>query len=182
MASKRKTNDLYPTYNSLIYVKPILSFVGANDRVLEPCVGYNHIGKHFDQDQLITVDKYRYPGYDANYYMDMTKKESWGIIKPLGIDWVVTNPPFSLAPAILPLAFEHCRKGVIFLLRLSYLEPCKDRSKWLKANSRKHSNLIVINPRINFMDDKNGTDSVTSAWFIWQKNYDGLTQISYYNH
>lgn len=180
MASKRRANDLYPTYRSEIYVKPILPLVGQSDLILEPCVGYNHIGRHFKN--LITVDKFRCNGYEADYYLDMTKRESWKLLKPHRFDWVITNPPFSLAPIILPLAFEHCRKGVIFLLRLSYLEPCKDRSDWLKANSKKHSNLIVINPRINFSYDSEGTDNVTSAWFIWQKEYDGLTQISYYNH
>ncbi len=34
------------------------------------------------------------------------------------IDWVVTNPPYIQASAILPLAYYYARVGVAFLLRL----------------------------------------------------------------
>lgn len=176
----RNKNDLYPTYNGAIIVKPIMPLVGRDDLVLEPCAGHNHLGRHFKK--VVTVDKYRYSNYNADYYLDITMESSWQLLKPLGIDWVITNPPFSLAPAILPLAYKYARIGVIFLLRLSYLEPCKDRAEWLKTNSRQNSHVMVMNPRINFNMDKDGTDSVTSAWFIWQKDYDGLTKIVYYTY
>jgi len=176
----RNKNDLYPTYNGAIIVKPIMSLIDRDDLVLEPCVGRNHLGKHFSN--VITVDKFRYSGYTADYYLDMTLESSWKMLKSLKFDWVITNPPFSLAPIILPLAYKYAVNGVIFLLRLSYQEPCKDRAEWLKTHKRNHSHFIVMNPRINFHIDKDGTDNVTSAWYVWQKDYDGLTDIQYYTY
>lgn len=179
MRNKRQPNDLYPTYNDIV-LRPIKGIVG-DDMVLEPCVGHNHIGRHFSN--LVTVDKYKYSGFDPDFYLDMTEEKSWIFLSRIcPFDWVVTNPPYSLAPIILPMAYRYAKKGAIFLLRLSYLEPCKDRAEWLKLHSKQHSDLIVLNPRINFHLHRDGTDSVTSAWFVWTKSYDGLTRITYFNY
>jgi hypothetical protein len=53
------------------------------------------------------------------------------------------------------------------LLRLSYLEPCENRASWLVEHPP--AKLIVFNPRPRFRADTGGTDSVTSAWFIWHR-------------
>ena len=95
---------------------------------------------------------------------DATKREFWTRWVS-SIDFVVTNPPFSLASSILPLAYEHARVGVAFLLRLSYLEPCRDRADWLVQHPL--TKLIVL-PRISFTGDRK-TDSVTCGWFVWIK-------------
>jgi hypothetical protein len=174
----RRKNDFYPTLKSDSIIAPIKSLV-LDDLVLEPCVGKNDIGRHFKN--VITVDKYHYSGYNADYYLDMTLESSWEFLSPLSFDWVVTNPPYKYASQILPLAFKYARKGAIFLLRLSYLEPCSDRAEWLKKHKGNLSDLIVLNPRIRFCDDHKGTDNVASAWFVWQKCYHGLTDIVFYN-
>jgi len=84
------------------------------------------------------------------------------------IDWVVTNPPFSDAAAILPIAFEQARVGVAFLLRLTFLEPCPNRGEWLRLNARHMTHLIVFGqPRPSFTGA--GTDSATVAWMVWNK-------------
>jgi hypothetical protein len=82
-------------------------------------------------------------------------------------DWIITNPPYNQAPAILPLAFQNCRVGMAMLLRLSYLEPCENRARWLAEHPP--AKLIVFNPRPRFRADTGGSDSVTSAWFIWHR-------------
>lgn len=86
-------------------------------------------------------------------------------------DWVITNPPFTSAPQILPLALEHCFVGVAFLMRLSYLEPAGNRGDWLQTYSDQMRHLIVFGqPRPSFTG--NGRhDSCTVAWMVWQKNW-----------
>lgn len=84
-------------------------------------------------------------------------------------DWVVTNPPFNVAPEIVPLAFSHARLGIAMLLRISYLEPVENRGAWL--NQHPPTSLIVL-PRISFTGDGK-TDNVTCAWFVWDKRASG---------
>ena len=78
----------------------------------------------------------------------------------------MSNPPFGAAPRIVPLAVEHAVAGVAMLLRLSYLEPCENRSQWLSEHPP--TRLIVL-PRISFTGDGR-TDSVTCGWFVWERH------------
>jgi len=52
------------------------------------------------------------------------------------------------------------------ILRLSWAEPTVQRGAWLERNPY---SLITL-PRHKFRKDKKGTDSVTSAWFLWDKH------------
>jgi hypothetical protein len=83
----------------------------------------------------------------------------------------VSNPPFNLAEAIVPLALEHARIGVAMVLRLSWFEPTLDRADFLKQ----HPPALINMPRHDFRGDGK-TDSVTSAWFIWLAD-DGARQF-----
>lgn len=86
-------------------------------------------------------------------------------------NWVITNPPFSEAHRILPVAFSHALVGVAFLLRLSYLEPAKNRAEWFNRYGDCMTNLIVFGqPRPSFTGNGQ-TDSVTTAWMVWRKDF-----------
>src|SRR5689334_10374765 len=58
----------------------------------------------------------------SRFTIDAANPDDWFTL-PGRVDYVVTNPPFSLAESILPNAMLHARVGVYFLLRLSYMEP-----------------------------------------------------------
>jgi hypothetical protein len=81
------------------------------------------------------------------------------------VDWVVTNPPFNAAMAILRLAFHHATCGVVMLLRLSFMEPTKERGEWLSQHPPTRQ---IILPRWSYKQNRS-TDSVTTAWFGWIK-------------
>jgi hypothetical protein len=98
---------------------------------------------------------------DADFHHDVSLP--WNF--PQQCDWVVSNPPFNVASQIIPLAFEYAKVGIAMLLRLSYLEPCMDRDRWLRDHPP--SKLIVL-PRISFTGDGK-TDNVTCAWMVWDK-------------
>ncbi len=67
-------------------------------------------------------------------------------------------------------------RDVALLLRLSFLEPAKTR-RWLV--NAPVSDLIIFNPRPQFRAER-GSDSVTTAWFIWRwDRKDGPTNIHY---
>lgn len=87
----------------------------------------------------------------------------------------ITNPPFSLAVPLLKHLTQHVERRVILLLRLSFLEPtkarqgvlgcCTDLPEWTLAK-------VYVTPRQRFRTpegDLLGTDSVTTAWCVWEK-------------
>jgi hypothetical protein len=98
----------------------------------------------------------------------------WTAEGAMSYDWIVNNPPFSCAPQIIPLAFQHARVGIAMLLRLSFLEPVENRGTWLNQYPPTH--LIVL-PRISFTGNRK-TDSVTCAWMVWRKHDQGTITIA----
>lgn len=161
----RRPHDFYPTPSWA--TSELLKRIHVRGVVLEPCVGKGDIARVLLKDQGIvavpTNDLDR--AHQADSHFDATDSRSWGFGTP--IDWVVTNPPFTVAHKILPLAYQHARVGVAMLLRLTYLEPCEGRAAWLAEYPPDH--LIVL-PRISFTGDGD-TDSVTCAWMVWSKGF-----------
>jgi hypothetical protein len=166
----RQPLDFYPTPGLLTWaLLDSHRFVPWHNQatVLEPCNGEGAISDVLKESGLFRlvdtadIDETK----PAALTMDATDPQAWA--RMACYDWVITNPPFSQAPAILPLAFQNCRVGMAMLLRLSYLEPCDNRARWLAEHPP--AKLIVFNPRPRFRADTGGSDSVTTAWFIWHR-------------
>ena len=142
----------------------LLERMSCDGAVLEPCSGDGAItdilrsGKRLVRTNDINVTM------DADDHADAADPDTW--VRWNGqFDWVVSNPPFSKAHAIVPLAVAAARSGVAMLLRLSWLEPCEDRVEWLAENPPR---ALIVLPRISFSGDGK-TDSVTCAWMIWSE-------------
>jgi hypothetical protein len=166
----RQPLDFYPTPSLLTWA--LLGshrFVPWRNKatVLEPCNGEGAISDVLKESGLFRlvdtadIDETK----PAALTMDAADPGAWA--RMARYDWVISNPPYSQAPAILPLAFQNCRVGMAMLLRLSYLEPCENRARWLAEHPP--AKLIVFNPGPKFRADTSGSDSVTSAWFIWHR-------------
>lgn len=178
----RRKNDHYPTHQKA--TEALLRLHPISGVVLEPCAASGQMADVLREPHGNTVSLVSavYTSdidwqFDTNWHEDATDPNSpmWGI-RP---DWVITNPPFSLAPQILPLALESCKIGVAFLLRLTYMEPTQDRADWLIAHADQQVLQAPLNPRPNFRAGEinpttgkpYGTDNVTVAWFVWRKNW-----------
>lgn len=172
----RVKNDFYPTSQALTL--QLLKRVNIYGTILECCAGDGAIASLLPN--CITNDPHPSNGYEPDFQLDATSPQSWQSWNQ--VDWVITNPPFSLAPSILPLALLNAKVGVAALLRLSYLEPCANRGQWLQEYSDRLSNLIIFSPRPKFRKDTKGVDSVTVAWFVWQHRHQGGTQIELCNN
>lgn len=178
---KRMENDFYQTPTQLtIYLIELLEkeeILHPNHLILEPCVGDWSIAYPLqmrgysiqtnDIDTAKRADIYE----DARYCLS----DIWldGEDK---VDWVITNPPFNQSAAILANALYHAKIGVAFLLRLSFLEPTEkgNSRRWLLNDYADSLRFIIpINPRPRFRLDvgDKGTDSVTVAWYIWDKTW-----------
>ena len=136
------------------------------NRLLEPCAGQEDIVNAFPERIWYTCDID--PAMNARFTWDMTIEREW-----LGFNGnahtgsfaAISNPPFNCAFQIIQNAVKYCNKTAM-LLRLSFLEPTRDRGPWLAANP---PDLIIVLPRISFTGDGK-TDSVTCAWMIWDKD------------
>lgn len=166
---RRRSWDFYPTPDWA--TTDLQNYVNVEGSVLEPCAGKldisNAVTNFPGVTEVITNDL----DFNTvtNHHLDVSIPESWEQLEGKNnlpeVDWIITNPPFSLSFQILKHAVKHARKGVLFLLRLSFLEPTTERAQWLKQNPP--DGQIVL-PRISFTGD-GATDSVTCAWLLWQK-------------
>lgn len=174
---ERVENDYYPTPEAI--TRALLDVVPIGGSILEPCAGQCAISRVLQEaveepDQVESTDLLD-PDADGVIPRDATTRRFWDFWatgddgKPYR-DWTITNPPFSVAEQILPLAWEHSREGVAFLLRLSYLEPTQGRGHWLQAHADHLRFVIPVSPRPRFRRGS-GCDSVTCAWFVWRKDW-----------
>ena len=104
------------------------------------------------------------PDLSTDYHQDVSIQQGWQRLPD--VDWIISIPPYIKAPIIIPLAYEKVKKGIIMLLKLSYLEPCPDRVEWL--TKQPPTKLICI-PRI-LSAKKRDLDSIALAWFVWLKD------------
>lgn len=156
--------EFYPTPRKMVDdLLDILPDMKDNS-IFEPCVG-----------EGVFVEALMEKGCEDIKTNDIDLKRiagsHWDAIGPSNwvkdYDFVITNPPFSQAMDILRLSYHHCKIAVIFLLRLSFLEPVMDRASWLK-NHQHQLNLVFPKKRPSFTEDGK-SDNVTSAWMIWSK-------------
>jgi hypothetical protein len=166
----RLEGDRYYTKEAQV-IREMLRRIPESTFFYECCSGAGHISNEISGrgDFVVTNDSNTLS--PAEYHYDATLRESWEELTFLEgtPEWTVTNPPFNVAHLILPLAYEYSSVGVAFLLRLSYFEPTANRGQWLIEHKDQMRYLIPHNPRIKYRDDRKGSDSVTTAWFAWEK-------------
>lgn len=166
ISGQRVESDYYPTPERIteILLNTVPAIAGSG--AFEPCCGQGAISNVLRRANCVV--------YESDILMqdgqerDATTPSFWERHCP---QWVVTNPPFSVAEQILPHAFEAATLGVAFLLRLTYLEPTKNRSQWLQEHADRLRFVVPVNPRPQFRRDARGTDSCTCAWFVWDKTW-----------
>ena len=145
-------------------------FIDGN--VFEPCVGRGAIldllpagCRHITND----LDT-RWP---ATWHEDAAKPSLWQDAAKYGIDWTVSNPPFTPAIEIVDLALEFSRIGVAMHLRASIHEVLKTgiRRTWM---SKHQPTGILWLPRFAYQRSKTTgkwtTDSVCACWVVWLKD------------
>lgn len=191
---KRDHLDRYytPSWVTKALLEHLTHVWQPRDQILEPCAGQGGVADVLDltlgtdgvwfRVMRADIDPAADPrnevrdflSSDDTHELDHTLRRADGFtIWPQGwrsFDWVITNPPYALksgakASDFVRQAFTLAPR-VAMLLRLSWLEPCPDRLKILQLRPPQ---MVIILPRVSFAGPhgKKGTDSVTSAWFVW---------------
>lgn len=101
---------------------------------------------------------------------------------PIGVQAIVTNPPFKNASEFVAHALTLCPR-VIMLLRLAFLESQK-RSVILDSGHL--ARVHVFRNRLPMMHragqgiaepDKQSSSALAFAWFVWDQNHTGPTEL-----
>ena len=150
----RREHDFYET--PAYYVEQLIRRAGVlpDSLVFEPCAGDGAISRHFEQCFTNDIDF----GREAHYHFDAA--EPWPGV--LSADWIISNPPFGQALSIVQEAVSR-RANVAMLLRISFLEPTKQREQFLLKHPP--SGLIYL-PRYSFTGNGK-SDMSTVAWMLW---------------
>lgn len=126
--------------------------------------------------RVLATDLVDYASPDQN-------RHGWDFLSerelPFGVEAIVTNPPFKNAGEFVAHALELCPR-VIMLLRLAFLESQK-RTPILDSGHL--ARVHVFRKRLPMMH-RHGWDGPTNsnsgmafAWFIWDRNHKGPTEL-----
>jgi hypothetical protein len=128
---------------------------GHNPLILEPCAGDGSI-VHVLEPWLFRKTSPSIVAIDIRYGQDFLAMDL-----DRRFDFVITNPPYSLAQEFVTKALE-VANCTIMLLRLGFLAGQHRREWW-----RKHppTALFVLSKRPSFTG--RGTDATDYAWFVW---------------
>ena len=106
----------------------------------------------------------------SNSQENVVQDPEWWLQHKNDVDWVVaiTQGLKENTDWVTDYGLTVARKGVCLLDRITFLEPTRKREAFLKPSAL--TNLIILSPRPSFRaDGKQLKDSVTSAWFVFQK-------------
>ena len=96
-------------------------------------------------------------------------------------DNIVTNPPYNCAEGFVASGVKHARHKFALLLRLAFLEGA-NRANTIFANTPP-SRVWVFSERITFYPkgvDPKGSGTTAYAWFVWDKDAPGSTELRWF--
>lgn len=143
--------------------------------IYEPCVGNGAIVRasgvgHGYPNQWLTNDLD--PRWPADTQLDATVEPAWHPGGD-GIDWTVSNPPFTQAVGIITPALRVSRIGVAMHLRISIHEVLKEGPRRTWFNEHPPTGILFL-PRFAYQRSKKTgvwtQDSACACWVIWLKD------------
>lgn len=162
----REENDFYPTPDRATL--ELLKRIDLKGLVWECACGDGAISKLLPPDTISTDLIYRNYGEGEIDFLNTWKS----------VDWIITNPPYSLGLEFAKHGLE-CSQNVCLLLKIQFVEGSK-RYKFFKENPPKK--ILVFSKRLDI--NKNGVKTKNStmfcfAWFIWERGYKGDTILDW---
>ena len=94
---------------------------------------------------------------------------------------IITNPPFHSAEGFVATALRQADKKFALLLRLAFLEGAKRARNIFHVGPP--SRVWVFSERITFYVKgarKAGSGTTAYAWFVWDKNHSGSTELAWF--
>lgn len=119
-----------------------------------------------------------YPPKDSplhNTYLDLCQGASvWSWLRTRSdTDVVIGNPPYKFAPEFVRFALLGGYQHVFYLLRLSWLERCRNREDIVDSGKLRG---VIVTPRLSFTGDGR-KDMSTTAWFWYDSGFLGYPWV-----
>lgn len=86
------------------------------------------------------------------------------------VDWVITNPPFTLATDFALKAYEHASEGFALLCRTAFLESAGRYEAVFQ--SIPPTDILIFSERLSMVEgrlDPSASGATSHAWFVWNK-------------
>lgn len=170
-----RKNDLYESPPEA--VKALLKAEVLPETIWEPACGPGSIVRVLRAagHQVYATDLVDYASPDQdNHGWDFLSERQL----PIGVQAIVTNPPFKNASEFVLHALDLCPR-VVMLLRLAFLESTK-RAPILDGGHL--ARVHVFRNRLPMMHRDGWTGPKVSnptafAWFVWDRNHSGPTEL-----
>lgn len=172
--------DFFPTpgWASRALIAKISGNMSRGCSVLEPAAGGGHISQvlHETFNHVRATDiEWRYP----HRYEVTGGKDFLSCFQEKKYDWVITNPPFNIAPAFVANALEIANEGVAMFVRTGFLESAHRYNLIYKNKSP--TRVMPFSERVAI--HKNGvyknifkggkwrpaTTATSYMWLVWYK-------------
>jgi hypothetical protein len=169
VSGKRKKSDFYETPYSITRHLLNVEDFDYNLIICEPACGDGAIVKVLREKTNNTI----FYDIEKNF---LTEIEQY--------DYIITNPPFSIAYEFIQKAKIVAKKKFAFLLPLSYLHG-KKRYDDIYSDKEYPLKKVYVFTRYPMLgeklreDGKYNTGMMVYAWFIFEKNYNGPSMIDW---
>lgn len=179
-ALKDRGNDLYESPPEA--VRALLRAEKLPEVIWEPACGPGSIARVLRAagHQVYATDLVNYGSADQD-------EAGWDFLMeqqlPIGVQAIVTNPPFKNAGEFVAHALNLCPR-VVMLLRLAFIESQK-RSTILDGGHL--ARVHVFRNRLPMMHragqgiaqaEKQSSSALAFAWFVWDRNHQGPTELN----
>ena len=179
----RVENDFYATDPQS--VRDFLDLYDiSGDVFYEPCVGMGHIAKvikeYYPMSKVYGTDLIDRGYGDGQFdFLNENLEDRQDLGIPQKVDWIITNPPYSLAKEFIVQSLKRVNKGVAMFLKIQFLEG-QSRKEWFKNIPLKY--VYVFSKRqdplrdgaeLNPKTGKKWGSTMCFAWFVWEIGYNG---------
>lgn len=174
VGGKRRAGDYYPTPYSITQQFIDLNLIHKESSILEPCCGEGYMSMVLKSNGFKVIESDLCQPYNRDFLKSVFEKT----------DWIVTNPPFSLAKEFIEKAKTIATIGVAMLLPLSYLHGKKryDELYSDKIFGLESVHVFTRYPMLGDLIREDGmyrTGMIVYAWYVWINGYSGNPYISW---
>ena len=178
---ERAKDDFYATDpQSVIDLLNVYGLEG--ETFYEPCIGQGHVAKvlkeYFPNSEIYGTDLINRGYGDGEFdFINENLEDRIDLNIPTKVDWIITNPPYSLAKDFIDKSLSISNKGVAMFLKIAFLEG-QARKEWLRDSPLKY--VYVFSKRqdpwrdgdsLNPKTGKKWGSTMCFAWFIWEHGY-----------